>query len=191
LPQERLETFEHKVDGGIEQRMAGCQQLSLGLAGNQRLLEVDACIAVKHRIATTNQPVALLEGAGHAGNFEAPALPLDDPAAEPCEGFPEEGTDEVRLEASGLRPLHFLADGRDDLGVEAFRGELALRHQGFDRANVNRAIDFSEQFSFLLGPVAIADRVDQEGAKGLALEQLAKHVVDLAAKRRACLLQLV
>jgi hypothetical protein len=64
----------------------------------------------------------------HAGNFEAPGLPLDDPPAEQCEGFPEKGADEMRLEPSGLRPFHFLADGRDDPGVEAFRGELPFRH---------------------------------------------------------------
>jgi hypothetical protein len=101
---------------------------------------------------------------------EAPRFPLDDPATEHCEGLPEKGADEVRLEPSGLCPLHFLTNGRDDLGVEAFRGELALRDQGFDRADINGAVDFPEQLRLDVGPVAIADGVDQQVAQRLAFE---------------------
>ena len=45
--------------------------------------------------------------------------------------------------------------------------------------------------SAFVRPVAIADRLDQQVAQRLAFEQLAEHVVDLAAERRARLFQLL
>ena len=70
----------------------------------------------------------------------------------------------MRLEAAGLRPLHLLADRREGVGVETFRGKLALGDQVFDRDDVDGAVDLAEQFRFHFGPVAIADRVDQQVA---------------------------
>ena len=56
--------------------------------------------------------------------------------------------------------------------------------------DVDRAVDLAEQFGLVLRPVAVADRLDQQIAQRLALEQLAQHVIDLAAERRARLFQL-
>jgi hypothetical protein len=70
----------------------------------------------------------------------------------------------MRLEAPGLCSLHFLADDRNRVGAETFRGELALGQQCFDRADIDDAVDLAEQFSFHVGPVAVADR-DSASAK--------------------------
>ncbi len=169
----------------------GSEQLRLRLSGDQRLLEGDARIAVQHRVATPDQPVAFLEDVRHSGDLEPAGLALDDPAAEERESLAEEGPDEMRLQTPGLSPLHFLADGRDSAGVETFRGELALGHQGFDRGDIDGAVDLAEELGLDVGPVAVADRVDQKIAQRLALEQLAQHVVDLAAEGCARFFQLV
>ena len=57
--------------------------------------------------------------------------------------------------------------------------------------DIDRAVDLAEQFGLLLRPVAIADRIDEQVAQRLALEQLAEHVIDLAAERLARLFQLL
>ena len=44
--------------------------------------------------------------------------------------------------------------------------------------------------AFYLGPIAVADRIDEEVAQSMPLEQFAEHVVDLAAERGARLFQL-
>src|SRR5947209_5896232 len=109
--------------------MAGCEQLRLRRAGDQHLLKGDARIAVEYRVAPSDQPVPFLEDTGHTSDLETPGLALGDPTAKESESLAEEGADEVRLQAPDLRPLHLLANGRDRVGVEAFRGELALRYQ--------------------------------------------------------------
>ena len=57
--------------------------------------------------------------------------------------------------------------------------------------DIDRAVDLAEQLGLRLGLVAVADRLDQQVAQRVALEQLAEHVVDLAAERRARLFQLL
>ena len=70
--------------------------------------------------------------------------------------------------------------------------EVSLRSATklLDRGDVDRAIDLAEQLGLLLRPIAVADRIDQQVAQRLALEQLAEHVIDLAAERGARLFQL-
>jgi hypothetical protein len=61
LPQQGLEAFEREVDDGVEQWVAGCEPFGLRLAGNQRLLECNARIAMEYRVAALDQPVPFLE----------------------------------------------------------------------------------------------------------------------------------
>ena len=190
LHEERLEPFEHDIDQRFEQRMAGRHEFGLRLTDDQGLLEGDAGIAIEHRIGSADQPVALLQDRRNAQDFEATLLAFGDAPAEHREGFAEERADEMRLQAAGLRALHLLADFATALRVHAFRRELALGDQLLDRVDIDRAIDLAEQLGLLLRPIAVADRIDQQIAQGVALEQFAEHVVDLAAKRRARLFQL-
>ena len=61
MREQRLKPFEHDIDDGIEQRMAGRDEFRLRLTVDQRLLECDARIAIKNGIAASDQPVAFLE----------------------------------------------------------------------------------------------------------------------------------
>ena len=71
----------------------------------------------------------------------------------------------------------------DGVRVHALRRQLALGDELFDRIDVDGAIHLAEEFGLLLRPIAIADRIDQQVAQRVALEQFAQHVVDLAAER--------
>ena len=82
LTEQRLEPLKNHIDRGVEQRMTGREQFGLRLAGDQRLVERDAGIAVEHRIGAADQPVALFEDRRDARDLEPAALALGDPAAE-------------------------------------------------------------------------------------------------------------
>ena len=75
--------------------------------------------------------------------------------------------------------------------VHALRRELALGDQLLDRVHVDSAVHLAEELRLLFRPIAVADRIDQKIAQGMALEQFAENVVDLAAERRARLFQLL
>jgi hypothetical protein len=87
----------------------------------------------------------------------------------------------MRLEPARLRALHLFADGCNGVRVHPFRRQLALGDELFDRIDVDGAIHLAEEFGLLLRPIAIADRVDQQVAQRVALEELPQHVVNLAA----------
>ena len=71
-----LEPFQHDIDDGFEQRMAGRDEFGLRLACNQGLLEGDPRIAVKHRIAAADQTVALLENRRARGGSRSGPFPV-------------------------------------------------------------------------------------------------------------------
>ena len=96
----------------------------------------------------------------------------------------------MRLQPARLGALHVFADGRDNRRVHALRGQLALRDKPLDRFDIDGAVDLAEQLGAFLRLLAVADRIDEQIAQRLTLEQLAEHVVDLAAERPARLLQL-
>ena len=113
------------LDHGVEQRMAGTEELGGGLARHvdELLLEADALIALEdgHRAPPPRLPVTHV--AGHARDLVALGLALADTPAELLEGGDEERTDEVRLELARLRPLHVLADALDVGGPEVVGGD--------------------------------------------------------------------
>ena len=171
--------------------MAGREQFRLRLAVDQGLLECDARIAVEHRIAAADQTVALLENAGHAGDLE--------PARFRSAMRPPSIVKASRKNAPmkcGCRRRACARSICSRIAATEFGSmpsEVSLRSAtSFSIAcDIDRAIDLSEQLGLRLRPVAVADRIDQEVAQRLALEQFAEHVVDLAAKRLARLLQLL
>ncbi len=171
--------------------MAGRHEFGLGRAGHQRLVEGDAGIAVQDRIAASYQPIPVLEHRRHAQDLESALLALGDSATEKLECLPKEGAYEVGLQAAGLGALHLLADCCDRVGVHALGGKLAFGDQALDRIDVHRVVHLLEEATLRLWGVAVADGVHQEVAKGLALEQLAKDVVDFATQGGPGLLQLL
>ena len=145
LAQQGLEAFEYQVDHRVEQRMAGREQLRLRLAGDQRLLEGDARIAIEYRIAAPDQPVAFLEDARHASDFEAARLALGDPTAQQAESLAEERADEVRLEAPGLRRSISSRIAATVFGSMPSEVSLRSATKLLDRADIDGAVDLAEQ----------------------------------------------
>jgi hypothetical protein len=60
LAEKRLKALQHNIDGGIQKRMAWCQQLRLRLTRDQGLVEGDTRISVEDGVASPDQAVALL-----------------------------------------------------------------------------------------------------------------------------------
>src|SRR6516164_1161776 len=81
LLQQRLETLQYYVHFCIENWMAGGNKLRLRLAGDQRFFECDAGVPIEHRIASTNETVALLQDRWHSEDFKPPLFALSDPSA--------------------------------------------------------------------------------------------------------------
>jgi hypothetical protein len=94
------------------------------------------------------------------------------------------------LEAARLRPFHLFPDRRNGMRVHALRRQLAFGNQFLDGIDIDRAIDLAEKLGFLLGPIAVADRIDEKVTQRLTLEQFAQHVIDLAAQRSTRLFKL-
>ena len=123
--------------------------------------------------------------AWHAGDLEAAGLAAVDAAAQVLEGGAEEALDVVGLEALGVRPLHLLAD-RLDLGEgQGLLGQRAALEEVEEVGVAGGVVDDLEEARLDLGLLAVADRLDQEVAERLLLEQLAEHIVDPAAECRA------
>ncbi len=191
LGQQRLEAFEDHIDQRIEKGMAGCDEFGLWRAGEMRLVEGDAGVAIEDRIGAADQPVSLLQDAGHSQDLESTLLARGHPAAKKGEGLAKEGPDEMRLEPARLRALHLLADFGDGRGVHALGRQLPLGHEALDALDIDGAFNPFEQFGLLGRRVAISDRLDQQVAKGMPFEQLTEHVIDLAAERLPRLFQLL
>ena len=129
--------------------------------------------------------------ARHAGDLEAAGLAPVDAPAQVLEGLAEEALDVVGLEALGVRPLHLLAD-RLDLGEgQGLLGQRAALEQIQEVGVAGGVVDHLQEARLDLRLLAVADRLDQEVAQGLLLEQLAEDVVDPAAERLARRLELL
>ena len=138
------------------------------------------------------QAVAVPNRGRHVGHLETARLALFGRAAQAFEGFLKERLDVVRLQAAGLGAFHLLPDAIDPRGVHHVVGERPLFQQVLQLLPVQRVVQHGRQAGAHLGLIAVADRLDQQIAQGLALElQLAEHVEDLAAEGLAGLLQLL
>ena len=140
LLQQWRKTLQHQVKRGIKKRVSGGQQFGLGFSDDQRFVKGDASIAIEHWVAAANQPIPVFQRGRDAQDLEATLLALGNAATQQLERLAEEGTDEVGLQPASLGALHLLADGRDGVGVHAFRGQFPLCHQAFDSADVNRIV---------------------------------------------------
>ena len=113
-------------------------------------------------------------------------------AAKLLERLEEERLDVVRLQAARFGALHVLADAGHAARVHRVVGQRALFEQVLELRPVDGVVDGLRQPGAHLGPVAVADRLDQQVAQRPALElELAEHVEDLAAERLAGLFELL
>jgi hypothetical protein len=86
-------------------------------------------------------------------------------------GAREESADKMRLEPAGLRALHFFANGLDGVWIHPLRRQLALGDELLNRIDIDGAIHLAEEFGLFLWPITVADRIDQQVAQRVALEE--------------------
>jgi len=92
----------------------------------------------------------------------AAGLALLGGAAEPLERLVEEGLDVVGLQPSGVGALHCLADALDAAQVHGIVGEDALFHEALKVTAVQGGVEHRGEEGLDLGPLAVADRLDQQ-----------------------------
>src|SRR5438128_4854860 len=92
--------------------MSGADECGEGLTlrSDQLFLEGNPLVARQDRLTGADQPVAIAHRGGNVRDLEATWLSLLRRSAQALECFQEERLDVVRLQASCLCPLHFLAD---------------------------------------------------------------------------------
>ena len=97
----------------------------------------------------------------------------------------------VRLQPSGRRALHLFAHASHGRRIEPLTGEFVAPDDRVDVVDVHRAVDHLEQPRANLRLFAVADRLHEELPQRAGLEHFAKNVIDLAAERLSCRLQLL
>ncbi len=182
--------LQGEIDDSVEQRVARADEggQRLALRRNQGLLEGDAFVARQHGFADTDEAVAVADRGRHMGDFVPPRFPLLGAAAEKLEGFVKERFDVVGLQTARVGAFHVRADTLDFACVHGVVGEHALFEQRLQVTAVERDIEHGGEERLDLRPFAVADRLDQQFAQGLALElDPAEHVEDLPPSAwRAC-----
>ena len=189
--------LEREVERGVEQRVARADEgrERLALRRDQVLLEGDALVARKHRIARTDLAVAVAHRRRDVGDLVAARLALADRAAQALEGFQEERLDVVRLQPARLSPLHLLAHARHAARVHRVVGQRPLLDQALEVRPVDSVLDGARQAVPDLRLVPVADGLDEQVAKRSACPhrklELAEHIEHLTAQRLARFLELL
>ena len=179
---------------GVEQRVAGADECGWRLAvrREQGLLEGDAFVAARHRVASADLPVSVAHRCRHMGHFVASRLALPGRAAKLAERFQEEGFHVVRLQAPRFGAFHVLAHAGHLGGIHRVLRQGAFLDQRLQMRMVHGCADGLGKAHLHLRLVAVADGLDQQLAQRAALElQLAEYVEHLPAEGEAGLLQLV
>lgn len=143
LPEQVAIAFKNQIDHGIEQRMAGADELRHGLARHvdQVLLEGKAFIARKDRIARADDPIAFAYDGRDMGGLVTPGFPLPQGAAKVPEGRVEEGGDEVGLETARLRALHLLPDRLYAGDIHGVVSQCVVGQQVAEPVAIHRVVD--------------------------------------------------
>ncbi|MDW8468085.1 MAG: hypothetical protein RML56_02745 [Burkholderiales bacterium] len=157
-------TLKRKVEHGVEQRMPGAHEGSKRRPRrrDQRLLERDALVARKHRLARADLAVAVAYRGRHVQELVAARLALARDAPKAPEGLKKEGLDVVRLKAAGLGALHLFAHARHTACVHRIVRERAFFEQVPDTFAVHRVLDRSRKARAHLRTVSVADRLDHQ-----------------------------
>ncbi len=167
-----------------QERMARAHKGGQRLAGSraERLLKGDALILSQHRLAGSEQAVALADQRRRMGDFVAARFALfDGPAQEP-ERLQEEGLNEVRLQAPRLGPLHLLPDLLDLRGIHAALSQRALFEEFLAAVAVGEVVHDPVKPGFDLGRIPVPNGLDEQIAKPLFPEKLAQNVEHPSAK---------
>jgi hypothetical protein len=130
-------------------------------------LEGDALVAWQHRLPEADQAVAVAHRRRHVGHLVAARFPLAHRPAKPPEGLEEERLDIVGLQPPGLGALHLLAHALHPAGVHGVVHERPLFQEVLQLPRVHRIFHHLGQPRPHLGPLAVADGLNQQLAQGL------------------------
>ena len=119
------------------------------------------------------------------GDLEAGGLARVHGTAQRCEGFHEEGADEVGLEAAGLGLFHLLLHREEALGAHGFLGQGVAVEDGAQVVVVEGVLDALAEPGADVRLVAVADGLEQQVLEAGALEDFAEDVEDAAIERLA------
>ena len=111
------------------------------------------------------------DGSRHAGQFIASAFPPDHATIQSAECAAERRLDVVRLQSSGAGVVHCLPQF-GELGLREHFGRQGPLLQQFLQAVTYLVVDDFMHSGPHLGPVTVADGVDQQGAQRRLLEGL-------------------
>ena len=125
FPQQSAAFIQDHPDDGVQQRMAGTEEVGLDRAGlaHQRLVEADAVVAFQHRHRRAQRLCPVADARGHVTDPVAPGLALVERAAQPRECLHKEGLNVVRLQPPCGVALHLLADAHDLAGIHRLGGQ--------------------------------------------------------------------
>ena len=112
--------FKREVHHRIEQRVARCNQHRLRPSRDLFLVEADPAVSRQHRIAPSDEPVAIAHARRHAGDFRPSFLANSQHAAGLLERGLEERADVMGLKSSRRGPLHLLPHALHGRWVEPF-----------------------------------------------------------------------
>ena len=106
-------SLQHKVYGGVKQRVAGTDKLRQGFArhSDEFFFKGHALIAGGYGVACADNPVSIADDGGNMRGLKAFGLSFPQCSTKSFEGFIEEGGDKMRLQPSSLGPFHLVADG--------------------------------------------------------------------------------
>ena len=126
------------------------------------------------------------------GDLVATRLTLFDGAALALEGIEEKRLDVVRLKSARFGPFHFFADAVYTSCVHGIVGQCPFFDQILQLAWIESICDHLCQPGSHLGPLPIADRLNQEITQGLAFElELAQDIKHLASERMPGLFEFI
>jgi len=119
LPEHALVALQDQVDHRVQQRVAGAEEVGVGLAGHvdQVLVEADALVLLQHRDGRLQRFGVAADRRRDARDLVAARLAVADHAAQLPECLHEKRADVVRLQAAGRRALHLAPDAQDVGGV--------------------------------------------------------------------------
>src|SRR6266508_5340837 len=181
--------FQHEINRGVEERMAGRNEGGRRFAFESHVafVEGDALVGVQHRGASSNNAIMQADFSRHATNLESPWFTLEKLAAEHLKRFIEERPDIVRLQFASLGTVHLVANLAHTRSREGFMYQITVFNQAAQMLHVEFGINHLVEPRFDLRPVALANGFDQQVAEGTVFEHFAEHIKDSATQGFALL----
>ena len=194
LLEESTVAFKNQIERGIQQRVAGTDELRQGSAGSadEILFKGNALVACEYGVAQADNAVPVSDDGGDVRDFVSFGLSLPYRASETLERLDKECRNEMRLQASNLGTLHRLLNCLNAGCIHCIMGKGVFFDKSTQRIMVHRMLDNLIESGAYLRLVAIANRLQQQMPKRFVVEgQLPQDIKDLATERLAFFLYFV